>query len=478
MKKLLFFFAFATLVAFRVNAQFGSLTNLHPINITTDTKDKPQSKVWSHGGSQWTALATDTGAYLWRLDGTTWTNVLKLSSTDYGRADCKVVGNVTHIFLFRGEASHLVSVEYVPATNTYKRWSVRKNKVPVMLDMGAETATIDIDGTGRMWLVSDSPSKIKVRWSDAPYTTWNGPIILASGVNQDDLGAVVAMPATNQIGVFWSDQTTRRFGFKTHNDADPPTVWSADEVPASQSALQIGGGMVDDHLNLTVASDGTIYAAVKTSYNDPLQPQLGLLVRRPSGAWDNLYEVTRMDGTRPIVLLNETAGKIKVVYPAAELGGDILYRESPVNNIAFGPAHTLMAGMYNYASSSKQPYNSEVVIIASGTNQAVSVLANEQGVLGTSTNIPDSGNSTVLQAHPNPFNSQATINFTVPKNEAYTLTLHDLKGSQATVLAQGKALTSEKTEYRINGTGLANGIYLVKLQTGNAVKVLRLILQK
>ena len=54
--------------------------------------------------------------------------------------------------------------------------------------------------------------------------------------------------------------------------------------------------MADDHLNFAVASDTTLYAAVKTSYDTAGFPKIALLIRRPTGGgpggtWDDLYEV-------------------------------------------------------------------------------------------------------------------------------------------------------------------------------------------
>ena len=117
-----------------------------------------------------------------------------------------------------------------------------------------------------MWLASDATTDINVRWSDSPYSTWSAPINLANNVNTDDISVVTAMPG-NKVGVLWSNQTTERFGFKVHADGAAAGTWSADEVPASASAQNIGLGMADDHLNVAVAADGTLYAAVKTSYD-------------------------------------------------------------------------------------------------------------------------------------------------------------------------------------------------------------------
>jgi hypothetical protein len=376
MKKFTFFLVSALLLTFTLAAQslqgFISVTQLDPVAISANTGEKPQSKPWTYDGKWWVVLPNSSGTHLWRLDGKSWTHVLRLSSRTTSKADCKVAGNITHIFLFQGPSSELVSVEY--GSGTYSLWSKRTSTTGINLDKSAETATIDIDGNGRMWLASDSPPNINVRWSDPPYTNWSSPITIATGVKSDDICAVVALPG--KIGVLWSNQNSQRFGFKTHTNGSSPSSWSSDEVPASQSALNLGDGMADDHLNMAVSSDGTLYCAVKTSYNTRGYPLIALLVRRPNGQWDELYHVSDR-GTRPIVILNEAMGKVKVIYTSSESGGDILYSESLTSNIAFGPTHTLIKGTYNNVSSIKDKYSSEVVIIASTNTQAVGVLATD-----------------------------------------------------------------------------------------------------
>jgi hypothetical protein len=201
-------------------------TQLTPMTISTDASDKPQSKVWTHDGLWWTVLPNSSGTFLWRLDGTRWTNILKLSSYTDTRADVKVSGNVVHILLYRGISSELVSAEYVSATRAYQLWTERSTTSSVQLDSGGETATLDIDSTGRMWVGFDTSSEIRVRYSDWPYSNWTAvPITIASGVNADDICVVTAMPDAS-MGVLWSNQNARRFGFRVHTDGTDPTVWS------------------------------------------------------------------------------------------------------------------------------------------------------------------------------------------------------------------------------------------------------------
>ncbi|PWB67958.1 hypothetical protein C3F09_12555, partial [candidate division GN15 bacterium] len=352
---------------------FNSTTTLQSISVSAITGEKPQSKVWTYGGKWWAVMPNSSGTHLWRLDGTTWTSVLDLSAATSSYADCKVAGSVTHILLYQGTSSSLVSVEYVPASSTYQLWTTRPAPASITLDAGVETAVIDIDGNGRMWLASAGTTEVYVRWSDSPYSTWSSPITVATGINDDDICTVVAF--AGKIGVLWSNQNTQRFGFKYHVDGADPSSWSSDEVPASQSALSVGLGMADDHLNIKAGSDGTLYAAVKTSYDTPGYPKIALLIRRPAGTWDNLYEVDQ-SGTRGIVVVNESAGKLAVIYTSSESGGDILYKESPLASISFGSVGTLITGgTYNNATSAKQNYSGSIVVLSANGSSAAGVLA-------------------------------------------------------------------------------------------------------
>jgi len=213
-----------------------------------------------------------------------------------------------------------------------------------------------------LWIASDAKNTIEVRYSDGLHATWSGPIIVASGVSSDDISSIIAMP-NDQIGVFWSDQSTKRFGFRVHEDGADATTWSANEVPGSQSALNVGHGMADDHMHLAVASDGTLYAAVKTSYDKGGYPKMGLLVRRPNGTWDNFYGISG-SGTRPVIAVDEVAGQLIIAHTTKEGGGDIVYNTSPLDVINFSPDRVLIPGKVNDVTTTKVTSSNQVVFMA------------------------------------------------------------------------------------------------------------------
>jgi hypothetical protein len=341
---------------------------LNSLKLNTNTGEKPQSKVWKHDGSWFGVFSTSSGTAVFKLVGTTWNSVLQLSSSSSTHADVRPDGNLAHALLYNGSTSQLASIEYV--NGQYQLWSARPTLTTVSLGSGTETAAIDIDGAGRMWVAYESGNSIQVRYSDGPYGSWSLPITLATGVDGDDIADITAFP-DGSVGVLWSNQETERFGFRKHAAGANPSTWSTAEVPASQSAQSGGAGMADDHINLAVSSNGTLYAAIKTGYDTSSRPCIGLLVRRPNGTWDDLYEVDNI-GTRGVVVLNEVANSLIVAYTSHNGNGNILYKRSPLGTIDFGSRTTLISGSLNNVSTSRQIASGDAVFVAatSGNNMA------------------------------------------------------------------------------------------------------------
>ncbi len=341
---------------------------LQSVSVTANTGEKPQSKLWRHDGRWWAVLPEASGTKLWRLDDANWSPVLHLSDATAVHADALRAGEQAHVLLLETGRCELVSLAYDGESQRYELWPERRSGTVLPLDSSVETATIDMDASGRLWLALDDKMDVVVRWSDAPYSAWSEPLVLATGMAEDDICALTAFP-NGGVGVLWSNQHTQRYGFRFHPEGADPTDWLPDEVPSAASAQAVGDGMADDHLNFAVAQDGTLYAAVKTSYDTRGYPLIGLLVRRPSGAWDDLHNVDD-DGTRPIVVLNEKSGTLFVAYTH---GGNIVYRESQSESIAFGPRQLLIEkkdAPLNNVTSTKERFSGEIVFLASTSTTA------------------------------------------------------------------------------------------------------------
>ncbi|WP_018479280.1 T9SS type A sorting domain-containing protein [Pontibacter roseus] len=470
---------FCLTLSFELAAQFTSVTDLEPLEAQAyATREKQQAKVFTYDDKHWSILANTDGTHLWQLEGTSWKHVLKLVTRN-SLADYVIDGNLVHILLFSGTSSQFISVEYDKSNSTFKHVQGENAAVGITLEEGVALASMDMDKTRRLWIASNGASgDINVRWSDSPYSNWSSPITIASGVRGDDMSAVISMPQSSRIGVLWSNQNTKRWGFKTHLDGKSPSDWTADEVPASSSALGIGSGMADDHINMKVASDGTLYCAIKTGYNTKGYPLIGLLVRRPSGEWDKLYEVSQ-SGTLPIILLNEKIGKIRIVYTSQTYGGDIVYKESLLSSISFCKKYSLMSGFFNYATTTKKSTDNEAVILASNETNVVGVLATDDP---SNTDPPlactgDDGESEdkLFIAYPNPFSFTTTINFVIPEDDNYSLTLYDSKGARIAVIKEGSAVAGVLNTISLERFAFTKGLYLLKLQTNNRDRSIKLV---
>ncbi len=369
-------------------------TDLQSQVATANTEHKPMSKVWQFEGKWWTVFpasagVSSPGSWVWRLDGTAWTPIYKLSVDQITKADVKPAGSpagsVVHVLLYKNSSADLASIQYDADTGTYGAWGMRGTLTSIST-AGSGTATIDIDSTGRMWLATQrdipTPSpgsrEIIVYYSEygeppsAPYAAWIGPIVLATGTRfDDDISAVIALP-NNTVGVMWSNQdpAIMNFGFKYHRDSDLPGVWT-EETPKSQYGyVRTGGGFADNHLNLAVASDGTLYVAVKTSYHTMTDPQIALMVRRLTGdggggTWDdNIYPVS-IYGTRPIISLDDSTGVITVIYTGDDVDADIVFSQSAIQPIEFGQFQVMRTGVNNNVSGTKLNSNGELVAIYS-----------------------------------------------------------------------------------------------------------------
>ncbi len=83
----------------------------------------------------------------------------------------------------------------------------------------------------------------------------------------------------------------------------------------------------------------------------------------------------------------------------------------------------------------------------------------------------------LAQNYPNPFNPSTTINFSIPVNEVVNLTVFNALGEQVTVL-MNKELTAGHYSVNFNASGLASGIYILRMKAGNFVDMKKMNLLK
>ena len=83
----------------------------------------------------------------------------------------------------------------------------------------------------------------------------------------------------------------------------------------------------------------------------------------------------------------------------------------------------------------------------------------------------------LLQNYPNPFNPLTTIEFTLPKSEIVTLKVYNILGEEIATLVN-KKLHSGNYTYNFDGSNLASGVYLYRIEAGEFQDVKKMILLK
>ena len=118
-----------------------------------------------------------------------------------------------------------------------------------------ETLTIARDSVGRVWTTYESGGKIRVGYTATFGTSFTFFTLSQTDVQGDDISSVMAFGG-NRIGVFWSDQNSRRDLFAWRSDTDTVNAaWHYETAygngvggcPTSTSPLS-----ADDHINIKV----------------------------------------------------------------------------------------------------------------------------------------------------------------------------------------------------------------------------------
>ena len=81
------------------------------------------------------------------------------------------------------------------------------------------------------------------------------------------------------------------------------------------------------------------------------------------------------------------------------------------------------------------------------------------------------------QNYPNPFNPATTIKFTIPTTELVSLKVYDLLGREVAALVNEEKAPGTY-EAKFDGSNLASGMYVYRLQADNFVSVKKMILMK
>lgn len=360
--------------------------------VDKPTADKPQSKLWYHDGSWWALMVESTGTLVfvhqlmpdhsWLNTGTVVDNRLN------GTGDALWSPTDGKLYVATRQSGSNLRVTRMSYNSVAELFTVDSGfPVEVNTGGGSESATIDKDSRGRLWVTYTRASRLWVAHSlDATAQTWTEgfqPSGVDTTIARDDISALISF--NGNIGVMYSDQTAGAFRFAIHRDSDADNVWTGE-------VALIGASLADDHINLkqlTGDAQGRVFAAVKTSLGDvagtpPGETQVGVLVRSAgapgAGLWSLVPAGTVADDhTRPIIMIDQTNQELYFFAVApANPGGDVFVKRTSLAAPSFGPGRgevfvSREFGSVNNPSGPKDPVTAEsgVVVLAEGANRYV-----------------------------------------------------------------------------------------------------------
>lgn len=164
----------------------------------------------------------------------------------------------------------------------------------------------------------------------------------------------------------------------------------------------------------------------------------------------NLNRVARWDGTKWIRFGSGISNNY--AYKSMKLGDDYL-----------------IYGGFSDAGNNKQADN----IAVWGKYTYPVIVSNETQILSSKPN-----SFQLLQNYPNPFNPSTVIQFTLPVSEAVSLSVYSIDGRLVKSLLSNKQLISGTHEIQFDGSGLASGIYLYRLETSSQIATQKMTLIK
>jgi hypothetical protein len=167
------------------------------------------------------------------------------------------------------------------------------------------------------------------------------------------------------------------------------------------------------------------------------------------------------------------AGYQELVFQTGQVYGSCITEYASGSWLTFYDGIELMPGTYNF----RYPSQSASVYAGQVTNLACPGPNTEN----TTTGIDQTkGNQTNLRSYPNPFSVNTTIEYTLKSSGDVSVVIYDMNGKKVNELVNGNQTVGTHTinwnGTATNGSRMMNGVYLVRLVSGNQVQQIQVVI--
>lgn len=322
--------------ALQVGGYVGPEYDLNLVN--EPTVFPPQSKLWFNDGSWWGVLVAEASGRLsiheldWESQRWVDSEVL-IDERPFVHLD--VVWDGTNLYVSgagtRNSAAHALRLLSFTYDAEARRYLLESDFPRTLTDGGASTHSIIVAPDGDLWLAYLADQRIFIMHSSPDGVTWTDPRVLP--VPEAEVAADQVALVTNEDGivVVWTNQQEDAIHAAFHTDGDPDDAWSV------RSGQVDGLTYGDDQLSVRSAADGSIYAAIKTSFdqvpNRNLDAPQIILARLDEDTWTQSLVSRVRDGlSNPHLVLDRARER---VYVFADAERDIYVKHASLGDLAF-----------------------------------------------------------------------------------------------------------------------------------------------
>lgn len=459
-----------------------------PIAGTTEKFDRNnQSKLFYHAGFWWVTAQSkvDQKWYLWKFNGTAWSQDILIHETGKNRPDCVLESSNNRVYVLLPGSSTTLITRLKYANSAWTIDSGYPYVIPDFEQISDRGVNLVRAATSDLWVFMITDSVLYGKKSSDAGKTWSAAKIAIKRHlnNKNGLTDGVAFTQGNNgyIGVGYAEDNTPGsvYGFLRHRNTDPDTAW----VDETAQMTQFLGTTSDDHLSMAV-HNSVVYMIVKTKGGGPTVTSIGLLRREANGTW--FQDPIQLAGgwTRPALAVDATNN---VIYAIGTREGNLKVGElkkvaigsygdfvtAPIDTIFKNntdsfvdvsvPAHTVTSAM-NLLIGAANDTRDEVWYHwltlgaakagAATTNQAAASVEDFDGV----------------QVYPNPFNPHTSFRFKVKETAPVKLQIFNLNGQLVRTLIDAE-MPPGVHQKRWNGRSqsgapAASGVYWYRLQIG------------
>lgn len=227
----------AALASPAVADDLGPVTYQGPVygdvSSTPPTEDKPQSKLWYAAGTWWALMLSQQTAtvHVYRLLADhTWVSASgTVDDRPESTGDALWDAQAQKLYVVSRDSSTAVRVFRLSFDAAAMTWSVDPGFTSTVFNGGVESAALDKDSLGRLWVTWTKSKSVWVTHTTSGDTGWVVPFKPRSPdttIKADDLSSIVAF--RGQVGVMWSDQESGAFRFAIHKDGDSDSIWTTE----------------------------------------------------------------------------------------------------------------------------------------------------------------------------------------------------------------------------------------------------------